>query len=83
MNNYMEFLKSLFFAMLYFTGILACFCICIGFIENMIDRNKKENKKVITVDGNKYLDEETKKELDKIAQKIANEMLSDEYEKED
>lgn len=83
MNNYLEFMKQLFFAMLYLTGIIACFFLMVGFIENMIDRNKKENKKVITVDGTKYLDEETKKELDKIAEKIANEMLSDEYEKED
>lgn len=83
MNNYLEFMKNLFQCMLYLTGIIGCFFLMISFIENMIDRNKKENKKVITVDGTKYLDEETKKELDKIAEKIANEMLSDDYKKED
>ena len=83
MTDYLEFMKQLFFSMLYLTGIIACFFLMVGFIENVIDRNKKENKKVITVDGTKYLDEETKKELDKIAEKIANEMLSDDYKKED
>ena len=83
MVDYLEFMKQLFFAMLYLTGIIACFFLMVGFIENMFDRNKKEDKKVITVDGTKYLDEETKKELDKIAEKIANEMLSDDYKKED
>lgn len=83
MTDYLEFMKQLFFSMLYLTGIIACFFLMVGFIENMFDRNKKENKKVITVDGTKYLDEETKKELDKIAKKIANEMLSDDYKKED
>lgn len=83
MTDYLEFMKQLFFVMLYLTGIIACFFLMVGFIENMIDRNKKENKKVITVDGTKYLDEETKKELNKIAEKIANEMLSDDYKKED
>ena len=83
MADYLDFMKQLFFVMLYLTGIIACFFLMVGFIENMIDRNKKENKKVITVDGTKYLDEETKKELNKIAEKIANEMLSDDYKKED
>lgn len=83
MTDYLEFMKQLFFSMLYLTGIIACFFLMVGFIENMFDRNKKENKKVITVDGTKYLDEKTKKELDKIAEKIANEMLSDDYKKED
>ena len=84
MTDYLEFMKQLFFSMLYLTGILACFCICINFIDITIHSNRKEKRtKVINIDSDKYLDEKTKKELDKIAQKIANEMLSDDYKKED
>jgi len=82
-GEYLEFMKQLFFAMLYLTGIIACFFLMVGFIENMFDRTKKENKKIITVDGTKYLDEETKEELNKLAEKIAKEMMSDEYKEED
>lgn len=89
MNEYMEFLKSLFFAMLYFTGILACFCVCIGLIDaTTFHKQNKQSKNMKVVNLNEEdLDDETKKELDKIAEKLANkyakEMLSDEYEKED
>lgn len=89
MTDYMEFLKSLFFVMLYLTGIIACFFLMVGFIENMIDRNKKEkqvNIKAVNM-SDLELDDETKKALDKVAEKLANkyvdEMLSDDYEKED
>lgn len=88
MNDYMEFLKNLFFAMLYFTGILACFCICIGLIDATIHKQNKQPKNMKVINLNEEdLDDETKKELDNIAQKLAKkytkEMMSDEYEKED
>ena len=88
MNNYLEFMKQLFFAMLYLTGIIACFCVCIGLIDATIHKQNKQSKNMKVVNLNEEdLDEETKKELDKIAEKLANkyakEMLSDEYKKED
>lgn len=86
--NTLEFIKTLFLCILYLTGIIACFSLMVGFVESIFDKYKKNTKsKVININGNEFLDEETKKELDKIAEKIAekyaNEMLSDEYEKED
>lgn len=87
MIDFLEFMKNLFFCILYLTGIITCFFFMISFLENILEKNKKENKKVITINGDKYLDEETRKELDKVAEKLAKkyveEMTSDEYEKED
>ena len=82
--NGIEFMKNLFLCMLFLTGILACFVIMMSLVVESINANKKSKKmKIIEINGNDLLDEETKKELDKIAKKIANEMLSDEYKKED
>ena len=85
--NILEFMKTLFSCMLYLTGIIACFFLMVGFIENMFSKKeKKVNIKAINI-SDVELDEETKKALDKVAEKLANkyvdEMLSDEYEKED
>ena len=60
----------------------------ISLVVGSINANKKSKKmKIIEINGNDLLDEETEKELSKIAEKLANkyveEMTSDEYEKED
>ena len=86
--NGIEFMKNLFLCMLFLTGILACFVIMMTLVLGSINANKKSKKmKIIEINGNDLLDEETEKELSKIAEKLAkkyvDEMTSDEYEKED
>lgn len=89
MTNYLDFIKQLFFVMLYLTGIIACFFIMVGLIETTFE--KKTNKKNLNIKAinmsDLELDEETEKAINKIAEKLANkyvdEMISDDYEKED
>lgn len=84
MQDYLLFMKDLFFCMLYFTGIIACFFFMISFLRNIFVENKKSKpSKVININGDELISPATKKELDKLAEKIAEEVLSDEYKKED